>query len=153
MSNTALILYRTEDGLTELQLKSIDGTVWLTQRDIAILFSRDVRTINEHLQNIYEEQECLPEATIRKFRIVQTEGERSVEREIEHYNLDAILAVGYRVKSARGTQFRIWATTTLRGKYGSKVKTIGKVLGISSKPASVILDLIENPGIIKKAGT
>ncbi|WP_434110723.1 virulence RhuM family protein [Methylocaldum sp. GT1TLB] len=81
---------------------------------MAELFQKDVRTINEHLQNIYEEQELDPEATIRKFRIVRQEGNRKVSRNIDHYNLDAILAVGYRVRSVRGTQFRRWATERLR---------------------------------------
>ena len=78
------------------------------------MFQKDVRTINEHLQNIYDEGELDPSATIRKYRIVRREGTREVAREIEHYNLDAILAVGYRVRSGRGTQFRRWATERLR---------------------------------------
>ena len=78
------------------------------------MFQKDVRTINEHLQNIYEEGELDPEATIRKFRIVRREGNREVAARIEHYSLDAILAVGYRVRSPRGTQFRRWATERLR---------------------------------------
>ncbi len=86
---------------------------WLSQALIAELFQKDVRTVNEHLQSIYEEGEIELRATIRTFRIVRREGSREVEREIEHYNLDAILAVGYRVRSARGTQFRQWATKHL----------------------------------------
>jgi hypothetical protein len=78
------------------------------------LFQKDVRTVNEHIQNIYEEGELAPEATIRKFRIVQSEGSRQVTREIDFHNLDVIISVGYRVKSLRGTQFRIWATQRLR---------------------------------------
>jgi hypothetical protein len=77
------------------------------------LFQKDVRTVNEHLQNIYAEGEIEAQATIRKFRIVRREGSREVERAIEHYNLDAILAVGYRVRSERGTQFRRWATAVV----------------------------------------
>jgi hypothetical protein len=83
--------------------------LWLTQALIAELFEKDVRTINEHLVNIFDEGELRREATIRKFRIVRSEGRREVAREIEHYNLDAILAVGFRVRSHRGTQFRQWA--------------------------------------------
>jgi hypothetical protein len=78
------------------------------------LFDKDVRTVNEHIHNIYSEGECAAEATIRKFRIVQTEGARQVEREVDAYNLDVILSVGYRIRSPRGTQFRCWATTVLR---------------------------------------
>jgi len=78
------------------------------------LFQKDVRTISEHIQNVYEEGELEPSSTIRKFRIVQKEGNRDVSREIENYNLDVIISVGYRVKSLRGTQFRIWATQKLR---------------------------------------
>lgn len=78
------------------------------------LFDRDVRTINEHLKNLYEEEELSLEATIRKFRIVRMEGSREIKRKIEHYNLEAILSVGFRVKSPRGTQFRRWANTRLQ---------------------------------------
>lgn len=114
MSKGELILYRTEDGATTIGLRAVDGTVWLSQREMAELFDKDVRTVNEHIQNIFSEGECDPEATVRKFRIVQTEGARQVEREVDSYNLDVILSVGYRVRSPRGTQFRRWTTTVLR---------------------------------------
>ncbi|MGX1696328.1 virulence RhuM family protein [Microbacterium keratanolyticum] len=107
-----VVLYTTDDGLAKVQLRALDGTAWLPQRSIAGLFDKDVRTINEHVQNIVAEGE-VSAATIRKFRIVQTEGTREVSREVEHYNLDMILAIGYRVRSPRGTQFRRWATTVL----------------------------------------
>ena len=112
-SQSALILYQTEDGRTRVQCRFEGETLWLTQALIAELFQKDVRTINEHLVNIYEEGELSREATIRKFRIVRFEGKREVTREVEHYNLDAILAVGFRVRSHRGTQFRQWATARL----------------------------------------
>jgi len=105
--------YQTEDGRTRIQCRFEGETIWLTQALIAELFQRDVRTINEHLVNIYAEEELTREATVRNFRIVRTEGKRQVAREIEHYNLEAILAVGYRVRSHRGTQFRQWATARL----------------------------------------
>lgn len=108
-----LVLYTSEDGLAHVQLRAIAGTAWLPQRGIAELFGKDVRTINEHIQNVITEGEVDPRATIRKFRIVQSEGNREVAREVEHYNLDVILAVGYRVRSPRGVQFRRWATTVL----------------------------------------
>lgn len=104
-----IILYQTEDGRTRIQCRFENGTLWLPQALIAELFEKDVRTINEHLVNIFDEGELRREATIRKFRIVRTEGLREVARAIEHYNLDAILAVGFRVRSHRGTQFRQWA--------------------------------------------
>ncbi len=109
LPQSKIILYQTEDGRTCIQCRFEDETVWLTQALIAELFEKDVRTINEHLVNIFDEGELRREATIRKFRIVRTEGKREVAREIEHYNLDAILAVGFRVRSHRGTQFRQWA--------------------------------------------
>lgn len=108
-----MVLYQTPDGRTRIECRFEDKSIWLTQKLIADLFQKDVRTINEHLLNIYDEGEIDPEATIRKFRIVRSEGQREVAREIEHYSLPAILAVGYRVRSPRGTQFRQWATATL----------------------------------------
>jgi len=110
-SEGQLLIY--EDGSLRVQVR-IDGkTVWLTQRLIAELYQVTVPTVNEHLKGIYGEGELDTAATIRKFRIVQTEGVRMVARMVEHYNLDAILAVGYRVRSARGTAFRKWATARL----------------------------------------
>jgi len=93
----------------------IDGnTVWLTQRLMADLYQVTVPNINQHLSAIYGESELSPEATIKRYLIVQREGQREVERSVEHYNLDAIIAVGYRIRSERGTHFRQWATTKLR---------------------------------------
>lgn len=107
-----LLIY--QDGATRLQVRLEGRTVWLPQRYIAQLYQISVPTVNEHLASIYAEGELDREATIRSFRIVQREGERDVTRSIDHYNLDAILAVGYRVRSARGTAFRQWATAQLR---------------------------------------
>jgi hypothetical protein len=109
-----LILYQTPGGTVRVEVLYESETFWLSQKRIAELFGVDVRTINEHLQNIYATGELPPDRTIRKFRIVQTEGGREVRREIEFYNLDAIISVGYRVNSGQATQFRIWATQTLR---------------------------------------
>jgi hypothetical protein len=109
-----ILLYQTEDGRTRVECRFHDETIWLSQAMMAELFQKDVRTINEHLKGIYSEGELSPDATIRKFRIVRREGSRDVTRQIEHYSLDAILAVGYRVRSQRGTQFRRWATERLR---------------------------------------
>ncbi len=110
---SSIMLYQTEDGRTRVECRFEDETIWLTQALIAELFQIGVPTVNEHLANIFDESELDREATIRKFRIVRSEGARQVAREIEHYSLPAILAVGYRVRSARGTQFRQWATERL----------------------------------------
>lgn len=109
-----LIFYQTPEGTVRVEVHYESETFWLNQKRIAELFGVDVRTVNEHLQNIYASGELTESATIRKFRIVQTEGNREVRRETAFYNLDAIISVGYRVNSAQATQFRIWATQTLR---------------------------------------
>ena len=108
-----VILYPTEDGRTRVECRFAGETVWLTQALMAEVFGKDVRTISEHLLNLFEEEELDPGATIRKFRILRMEGDRDVARLIEHCSLDAILAVGYRVRSPRGVQFRRWATERL----------------------------------------
>ncbi len=108
-----MILYQTEDGRTRVQCRLENETLWLTQALIADLFQVSVPTVNEHLRGIFEDGELAPEPTIRKFRIVRIEGKREVSREIEHYSLPVILAIGYRVRSHRGTQFRQWATARL----------------------------------------
>ena len=105
------LFYQTEDGRIRLQVRLEEETVWLTQKLMAELFQKDVRTVNEHIQNIFEERELLPDSVIRKFRITAADGKNY---ETAHYNLDVIISVGYRVKSQRGTQFRIWATQRLR---------------------------------------
>jgi len=109
-----ILLYQAEDGRTRVECRFQDETIWLSQALMSELYQKDVRTINEHLKSIYSEGELDPEATIRKFRIVRQEGSRQVTRTIEHYSLDAILAVGYRVRSLRGPHFRRWATERLR---------------------------------------
>jgi hypothetical protein len=109
-----LVLYQSADGSTRFQVRIDQKTLWLSQRQLAELFQKSASTINEHIQNVFAERELPPEATIRKFRIIQIEGGREVERLIDHYSLDVVIAVGYRVSSTRGTQFRQWATATLR---------------------------------------
>ena len=108
------MFYQTEDGPTRIQVRLQDGTVWLSQRLLAELYQVAVPTINEHISTIYSDKELAPAATIRKFLIVQTEGIRRVERLVDFYSLDMILAIGYRVRSHRGVQFRRWATERLR---------------------------------------
>ena len=107
-----ILIYR--DGALNLQVRLDGQTVWLTQRQLAELYQTTVPNVNQHLAAIYGESELPREATIKRYLIVQTEGARQVRREVEHYNLDVILAVGYRVRSLRGTQFRQWATSRLR---------------------------------------
>ncbi|HMN41359.1 MAG TPA: virulence RhuM family protein [Phycisphaerales bacterium] len=110
---SSLILYQTEDGRTRIECRFEHETLWLSQAVMAELFQVTVPTVNEHLRGLIDEGEIDPGATIRSFRIVRAEGSRRVAREIEHYSLPAILAVGYRVRSPRGTQFRQWATARL----------------------------------------
>jgi hypothetical protein len=107
------LLFQAEDGSARIRCRFENQSIWLTQATLAELYQVSVTTINEHLKGIYSDREIDPEATIRKFRIVRIEGTREVSRQIEHYELKAILAVGYRVRSDRGTQFRQWATAKL----------------------------------------
>lgn len=104
------LVYQREDGSLKLEVRLEDETVWLSQKLLAELFQKDIRTISEHIQNIYEEDELDPGSTIRNFRIVQMEGKREVARMVDFYNLDMIIPVGYRVKSYVATRFRIWAS-------------------------------------------
>lgn len=108
------ILYTAADGKVKVDVFIEEETVWLTQKRIAELFSVDVRTISEHFRNIFDSKELEELATVRKIRTVQKEGSRSISRDLDFYNLDAIIAVGYRVNSYQATQFRIWATKTLK---------------------------------------
>ena len=112
--NFDLILYSSPDGNTKVSVFYEDETFWLPQKRIAELFGVEIPTVNYHLKEIFASEELAPDSTIRKIRIVQTEGTRDVRREIEFYNLDVIIAVGYRVNSYQATRFRIWATQTLR---------------------------------------
>ena len=113
-NQTSFLFYQSYDGTQSIQVALEDETVWASQKIMAEIFDVNVKTINEHLQNIFSSNELDKEATIRNFRIVQQEGSRSVTRNIEYYNLDAIISVGYRVNSTKATLFRIWATRTLK---------------------------------------
>jgi hypothetical protein len=113
-SAAEFLIFTRQAGEEGIEVRVEDETVWLTQKLMASLFEVDLRTINEHLVNIYYDGEQNKEATLRKFRIVQLEGKREVAREVEHYNLDSIIAVGFRVNSARAIQFRQWAAGVLR---------------------------------------
>lgn len=109
-----IIIYQTEDGLTNIDVKVQDDTVWLRQQDLVDLYQSSKSNISEHIKNIYEEGELDYSSTVRNFRTVQKEGKRSVSRNIVYYNLDLIIALGYRVKSSVATNFRKWATERLK---------------------------------------
>ncbi len=111
---SGLILYTTDDGRSQIKLRAQDQTVWLTQREMAELFDVSTDNVGLHLKNIFEDGELIREATTEESSVVQTEGGRQVQRPVTLYNLDAILAVGYRVRSPRGVQFRRWASTILK---------------------------------------
>ena len=113
MQRSQFLIYRSEDGRIKLDVRFLDDTVWLTQAMIVELFQSSKANVSEHIANIFAEGELTPEATVRKFRTVRQEGARQVERELEFYNLDLIISVGYRIKSKVATQFRIWATQHL----------------------------------------
>jgi len=110
---TDVVLYTSEDGQTRLDLRVVGETVWLTQLEIAELFQTTKQNVSLHANNIFKEGELQPEATVKESLTVQTEGKREVQRRVALYNLDLILAIGYRIRSPRGTQFRQWATRHL----------------------------------------
>ena len=114
MQNSNILMYTTEDGITKVEVTFENDTVWLSLDQMAELFQRDKSTISRHIKNIFLEGELKESATVAFFATVQNEGERVVTRQIAYYNLDVIISVGYRVKSLRGTQFRIWATNVLK---------------------------------------
>lgn len=113
-NNSELLIYQTEDGQTKIDVRMENETVWLSLNQMAELFQRDKSVISKHIKNVFEEGELAEDSTVAKFATVQSEGKRVVQRDIVVYNLDVIISVGYRVKSHRGTQFRIWATQRLR---------------------------------------
>ena len=112
MDSSQIVVYNS--GEIEIDISVENDTIWLTQKQIATLFEKDVRTINEHIKSIYKEEELFEDETIRKFRIVQKEGNREVAREVNHYNLDIVISVGYKVNSKKATKFRQWATKVLK---------------------------------------
>jgi len=114
MNSSEIKIYQVEGGQTEIEVKLHDETVWLSQKQMAELFDKDTDTIGLHLKNIYKSTELLEDATTEESSVVQIEGNRRVRRKIKVYNLDAIISVGYRVNSKRGTQFRIWANKVLK---------------------------------------
>ena len=114
MNKGEIIIYKTKDGETSIDVRMEEETVWLTLNQMCNLFDRDKSVVSRHIRNIYNEGELELNSTVAKNATVQKEGNREVLREIEYYNLDVIISVGYRVKSQRGTQFRIWANSVLK---------------------------------------
>ena len=114
MNRNEIIIFETEDHQVKLPVTVEGETVWLNRNQMSELFDRDIKTIGKHINNALKEELSVDNSTVAKFATVQIEGEREVERNIEYYSLDVIISVGYRVKSKRGTQFRIWATNILK---------------------------------------
>jgi len=112
--NNDIVIYQTDNGAIQLHSDVDAETIWATQKQMAEVFDVNVRTINEHIKNIFKDEELPENPTIRKFRIAQKEGSKTVSRDISHYNLDMIISVGYRVNSKTATKFRTWATKTLK---------------------------------------
>ncbi|MDH2918849.1 MAG: virulence RhuM family protein [Sideroxydans sp.] len=108
------LLYQTEDAQTRVQLRMSEGAVWMTQKQLADLYQVSVPAIAQHIRNVFAERELTPAATVKEYLIVATEAARNVERRVSHYRLEMVLAIGYRVRSHRGTQFRRWATEQLK---------------------------------------
>ncbi len=109
-----IVLYQTGELAEHIEVRLDEDTVWLNRNQLSTLFGRDIKTIGKHINNIFSEGELNKTSTVANFATVQNEGGRIIERQIEYYNLDVIISVGYRVKSKQGTQFRIWATNVLR---------------------------------------
>lgn len=114
LRNSEILLYQTDDGRTRIEVAFSGETVWLSLNQMAELFQRDKSVISRHIKNVFEEGELNPDSTVAKFATAQNEGKRRITRDVEYFNLDVIISVGYRVKSHRGAQFRIWATQQLR---------------------------------------
>lgn len=112
-TNESVVVYQSADNAIRLDVQLAEETVWLTQQQMALLFDSTIPNISMHIRNIFKEEELVKEATVKNFLIVQNEGGRAVTRQVQCYNLDVIISVGYRVKSKRGTQFRQWATKVL----------------------------------------
>ena len=112
--NDKIIIYQTDDGSINLEVKMDKDTVWLTQAQMVELFQTTKQNVSLHVNNVYKECELEEKSTVKEYLTVQNEGKRSVRRMVKYYNLDVIISVGYRVKSQRGTQFRIWANRVLK---------------------------------------
>ena len=147
--DTEFLLYPNEDGSIRIDVRLHGETVWLTQMQMAALFGRDKRTISDHIQTVFDDEELDPAATVRKFRTVQIEGSREVTRLLDHYSLDVILAVGYRVRSRQGTRFRQWATERLKEFIVKGFVLDDQRLAEGRTPDSYFDDLIERVRAIR----
>ena len=140
MKKNEIVIFETEDKLITIPVAVENETVWLNRNQMAELFDRDVKTIGKHINNALKEELAYDEATVAKFATVQMEGEREVERQIEYYNLDVIISVGYRVKSKRGVEFRRWANSVLKqyilkgyAVNDSRIRQLGEVIRIMKR--------------------
>ena len=140
--SSEIVIFKTEDDKVSIDVHFDKETVWLTLDQMAVLFERDKSTISRHIKNVFEEGELVEISTVAKIATVQFEGMRQVERKIDHYNLDVIISVGYRVKSLRGTQFRQWATKRLN-EYIRKGFTMDDELFVLNRLVSAFFDLAE----------
>lgn len=143
MNKSEIVLFETEDKKVTLQVKVENETVWLNRSQLAELFERDIKTIGKHINNALNEEVDL--STVAKFATVQTEGTRTVEREIEYYNLDMIISVGYRVKSKRGVEFRRWANSVLKqyilqgyAVNNNRIKQLGEVIQVMKRTENAL---------------
>jgi len=141
-----IILYRPDSLAEHIEVKIEEETVWLNRQQISSLFDRDVKTIGKHINNVFSEGELIEKATVAKFATVQKEGDRKVERQVEHYNLDVIISVGYRVKSKQGTQFRIWANNILK-EYLLKGYAINNRMNRLEDNLEVLNNKVDNIGL------
>ena len=119
MVENSIILYQDENGITRVSVRFENSDVWLTQNQLAEIYNTTQQNVSQHIESVYKDSELQKEATHKKFLLVQNEGKRQVKREISHYNLDIIIAVGYRVQSQIATRFRRWATERLHETKGS----------------------------------
>ena len=134
MENNQIIIYQTEDGQTQIDVRMEKDTVWLTQAQMVELFQTTKQNVSLHIGNVFKEGELEKEATVKEYLTVQAEGVRNVSRRVKHYNLDVIISVGYRVKSKRGVQFRQWANKVLKGYSTLSRKTIRSATATSELP-------------------
>lgn len=152
-----IILYKSEDGKAAIDVRLADETVWLTLKQMSEIFDRDKSVISRHLRNIFDTGELAREATVAKNATVQDEGGREVTRNIEYFNLDAIISVGYRVNSKRGTQFRIWATSILKdhlvkGYTLNQRRLAEKGLHEAQQVLTLLTNTLENQNLVNEEG-
>ena len=156
MNNSEILIYQNSEGSIKIDVRLEEESVWLTQAQLCELFQKSKATISEHIKNVFEEGELDASATVRNFRTVRQEGNRQITRNLEYYNLDVIISVGYRVNTKRGIQFRQWANSQAHDRFliidqsdvyhiGASLKDLGKKLFAFSKmdiPASILTKLL-----------